>query len=74
MHIDQLPPSPSLARVLAGHDPELDIDWKGLKRAAVGWAIGLLLLLVLALLMGVGKDTVSQTEAAAPESAPTSTR
>ena len=74
MHIDQLPPSPSLARVLAGHDPELDIDWKGLKTAAVSWAIGLLLLLFLALLTGAGEATVPQTEAAAPESAPTSTR
>jgi hypothetical protein len=37
----------SAARVLAGQDPPIDIDLKGLKIALVGWGIGLVLLLAL---------------------------
>jgi len=45
--------SPDMARALAGQDPPIDIDLKGLKNALVGWGIGVVLLLVL-LCRGVG--------------------
>jgi len=49
-----------MARALAGQDPPIDIDLKGLKVALVGWGIGLVFLLIL-LSRGVGSTPSHQT-------------
>ena len=67
--------SPNMARVLAGQDPTIEIDLKGLKVALLGWGIGLAFLLLL-LVRGVGSTPSHHTgpAQAGPRSASSSTR
>ena len=71
MNRDPTLSSPSIARVLAGQDPPIDIDLKSLKVALVGWSIGLVFLLIL-LARGVGATPSQQAGPAQAEPPSTS--